>query len=243
MAAAPVEVADFKSPGLGVMKWVPPGTFVMGSPLTEKGRSGDERPHSVTLTRGFWMMEGEVTCAQWLAVMGEDPERPITDPLEPISRVSWDEAQAFAAKLSEREGQLYRLPTEAEWERAARGGQNHRFSGSDVAEEVGWVNSNASGRLHPPCGLARNAYGLCDMTGNVWEWVADWYGRYPVSATDPTGPATGTFRVIRGAGNWVADPNRRVARRDETLPSARLPSIGFRLVRVESADGRREPSR
>lgn len=221
---------EWRSPTLGVMKWVPPGTFTMGSPPSEPGRYRDESAHPVTLTRGFWMMESELTQGAWSAVMGSNASSPASCGADcPVTDVSWDDAQAFAKRAAERDGVTYRLATEAEWERAARGGEDHLYAGSDSAEAVGWV---AGGGLHPVCKLARNGYGLCDMTGNVWEWVADWYGPYATAgSTDPVGAATGSMRVLRGGGTLVARRNLRVARRDETISSARSPFIGFRLVR------------
>lgn len=232
-ATPPAAGAVWRSPSLGVMKWVPAGTFTMGSPPTEPGRYKNEAPHTVTLTRGFWMMEGEVTRGAWSAVMGSSPSTDTScGPSCPVTSISWDDTQVFAARASRRDGVQYRLPTEAEWERAARGGQVHLYSGSDVAVDVGWVNANSDSRAHPACRLARNGFGLCDMTGNVWEWVADWYGAYASTAVvDPRGPSSGQWRVVRGCGSWVAERNMRVARRDQTEPANRSSSIGFRLVR------------
>jgi formylglycine-generating enzyme len=234
--AAPLPVTaspgrEWRSPSLGVMMWIPDGNFTMGSPSTEQGRYKDEVPHPVTLTRGFWMMEGEVTERMWSTVMGADAEHLSGSADHPATSVSWEEAQAFATKSGARDHETYRLPSEAEWERAARGERAQLYAGSDVAEDVGWVTSNSGGQLHPPCGRARNGFGLCDMTGNVWEWVGDWYGPYEATATDPTGPSSGQFRVVRGCGVSVASRNMRVARRDEATPDARSPATGFRLVR------------
>jgi len=203
----------------------------MGSPPSERGRYRDEEPHPVTLTRGFWMMESELTQGAWSTVMGSNPSHFASCGTHcPVDSVSWEEAQTFAKRAAQRDGVTYRLPTEAEWERAARGGQTHLYAGSDSARAVGWV---ASAGPHPVCQLARNGYGLCDMTGNVWEWVGDWYGPYATAgSTDPVGPASGQLRVVRGCGWGVATRNMRVARRDETSPDVHAAAIGFRLVRV-----------
>lgn len=220
------------SPTLGAMPWVPPGTFTMGSAPTEPGRFGDETPHEVTLTRGWWMMEREVTHAMWTAVMGSEaaPSRGEGD--DPLGDLSWEAAQAFAARASAHDGVTYRLPTEAEWEWAARGAEAFMFAGSDDPQAVGWIGSDR-GVARPGCQRARNGYGLCDMTGNLSEWVADWYARYGTEpVTDPVGPPSGAMRVIRGGNYGAARRTSRVARRDETEPSNHVPVLGVRLVRA-----------
>lgn len=124
-ASPPAVGAVWRSPSLGVMKWVPAGSFTMGSPPDEPGRYKNEAPHLVTLTRGLWMM-GEVNRGAWSAVMGSNPSADAScGPSCPVTSISWDDTQVFAARASRRDGVQYRLPTEAEWERAARGGQVH----------------------------------------------------------------------------------------------------------------------
>ena len=187
--------------------WCPPGTFTMGSLMAER---------RVTLTKGFWVGKYEVTQRQWQAVMGKNPSRSKNAvPDAPVDSVSWDDCQTFLKKLNARlAGKLpeectYRLPTEAEWEYAARGGalsKGFTYSGSDNAGEVAWYDDNSDGKTHPVGEKKPNELGLFDMSGNVWEWCQDWYGDYLLGAvTDPTGPRTGQFRVCRGGGwNFIA---------------------------------------
>jgi formylglycine-generating enzyme required for sulfatase activity len=234
--AAPAVAAPAKSvtsPTVGALIWVPPGRFTMGSPVTEAGRDDDEGEHQVTLTRGFYLMEHEVTQGEWAAVMGGNPSYYSSCGATcPVENVSWEEAVAFAERLSAKEGVRYRLPTEAEWEYAARAGVRTLYSGGDEATAVGWVEANAGGQTHAVCGLARNAWGFCDLTGNVWEWVSDGYGPYGGAATDPAGPSGVLYRVARG-GSWDSAPAlARVANRDRGAPGARLHDLGFRLARV-----------
>lgn len=232
--AAAIPGQAWISPTLDEMRWIPPGTFTMGSPIDEPGRSKDETAHQVTLTRGFWIMRSEVTAAMWSRVMGPDEPSPRSCGADcPVEGSSWSQAEEFARRAAVRDGVQYRLASEAQWEWAARGGASHRYAGSDVATDVGWVLGNANGRTHPVCGRAHNGYGLCDMTGNLAEWVADWYGAYGDDAvTDPEGPPSGSMRVIRGGSAGAGDDNLRVARRDQAPPDASSPAIGFRLVRV-----------
>ena len=226
--------ADFASPTLGPMKWIPAGTFSMGSPSSEALRSNDETQHQVTLTKGYWMMEHEVTQGEWQAVMGSNPSSfTACGPTCPVEKVSWNDAVAFAEKASARDGVTYRLPTEAEWEYAARGGQQTLYSGSNEATSVGWISDNSGSTTHAVCQKQRNAYGLCDMTGNVWEWTSDWYAAaYPGTTTDPVGAPSGSGRVYRGGswGNGSADA--RVADRGRGSPGSRGVNLGVRLVRT-----------
>ncbi len=224
----------YQSPTLGTMKWIPPGTFMMGSPETEAGRSPDETQHSVTLTKGYYLMEHEVTQGEWQAVMGSNPSSfTACGPTCPVEQVSWNDAVAFARQASARDGVTYALPTEAQWEFAVRGsqqsGQETLYAGSNEATSVGWILDNSGSTTHAVCGLARNAYGLCDMTGNVWEWTSDWYGDYGGNATDPTGASTGSYRVVRG-GSWDgAACYGRFAIRSGYDPADAYGHIGFRL--------------
>lgn len=230
-----------QSPFVGRLAFIPAGTFLMGSPPGEPGRDADEAQHGVTLTRGFLLMEHEVTQAQWQAVMGSNPSENQPCPDCPVEQVTWHEAVEFARNITALEGGgvEYRLPTEAEWERAARGGQSHPYSGSEDLDAVGWHDGNSGGQTHPGCRKARNGYGLCDMSGNVREWVADGYGAYSTGpVTDPTGPAidpTGFpshLRVSRD-GSWRYDPAAsRVAERGTVDPGHRSGQLGFRLART-----------
>ena len=233
---------------------IPAGTFMMGSPADDVQVSGHEQPqHEVTISRDFWLGRYEVTQAQWEAVVGSNPyalersnpyyglpgmaER-ITRPDHPAT-VSWNDAQAFLARLNEIEGgALYRLPSEAEWEYAARAGTATRYSfGDDEAALAGhaWYGEGFGSGGHHPVGTKQpNLWGLYDIHGNVWEWTgdwfsSDWYAQSP--GTDPQGPQDGVERVVRG-GSWhsTGDGWRSAARRDYD-PDYRGISIGFRVLR------------
>jgi formylglycine-generating enzyme required for sulfatase activity len=222
------------SPSLGTMRWVPPGSFMMGSPAGELGRGMDETQVLVTLTQGFWMMDHEVTQGEWLAVMGNNPSLNRPGGLNcPVEQVSWDDAVEFAKRVSTRDGVIYRLPTEAEWEYAARGGEPHVYAGGNDVDAVGWHADISGGKTHSACTKRRNAYGLCDMSGNVWEWTADLYGNYLSGGVkDPSGALSGEFRVLRGGG-WTSPSQRaRVAERGAFSPRLGNVDLGFRLVRT-----------
>jgi formylglycine-generating enzyme required for sulfatase activity len=232
-----------------VLVWCPPGAFMMGSPATEKGRENGETLHKVTLTKGFWIGKYEVTQTQWQQVMGEKPTRFKGDNL-PMERVSWNDCQEFITKLNAlmkekglaKDG-VFRLPTEAQWEYACRAGttsplHNNKELSSTYGvchhlDEIGWYEKN-SGRKTQPVGLKMpNAWGICDMSGNVWEWCNDRYGSYSSSSkTDPTGPSIGSSRVRRGSC-WFSDARHcRSAVRGYDPPSGRYGYLGFRLVRT-----------
>ena len=227
---------EWRSP-LGMeFLWIPQGAFVMGSPEDEEGRNDDEVQHAVRISQGFWMGKYEVTQGEWEAVMGENP----SDFKEcgsrcPVDSVSWEDVQEFTQKLNEREsgsGYRYRLPSEAEWEYAARAGTTGARYGE--LEEIAWYEANSGEEPHPVGMKRANAWGLHDMLGSVWEWTADWYETYPTgSVTDPEGPSTGSNRVARG-GSWYyyAGYVRSADRRDDS-PGYRHYNIGFRLVRTE----------
>jgi formylglycine-generating enzyme required for sulfatase activity len=226
--------SDWTSPTLGTMKWIPAGTFTMGSPASEAGRSDNEVQHRVTLTRGYWLMDHEVTQGEWQSVMGSNPsEFTKCGAWCPVEQVSWADAVEFAKRVSARDGVAYRLPTESEWEYAARGGQEAVYAGSSEVTSVGWIDGNSGSKTHPVCQKGRNGYGLCDMTGNVWEWTSDWYGAYPSgSVSDPTGASSGSYRVFRG-GCWGNSAQlARVAFRYRRGPADRSGILGFRLART-----------
>jgi len=234
---------------------IPAGSFLMGSPDGDREARDFEKPqHPVTISRPFHLSRHEVTQAQWEAVMGSNPytldrsnpfyglpgmaER-ITRPDHPAT-VSWIDAQRFIARLNEREGgSRYRLPTEAEWEYAARAGTNTVYSFGNDAADLGrhaWYGEDfATGGTHPVGGKAPNPWGLFDIHGNAWEWVQDWYdpAYYAHSpATDPQGPRQGTERVVRG-GSWhTTATSWRTAFRRSYAPDYRGISIGFRLLRT-----------
>jgi formylglycine-generating enzyme required for sulfatase activity/uncharacterized caspase-like protein len=185
---------------------IPAGTFQMGS--NDWDARDDEKPvHRVHITQPFYLGKYEVTQGQWLVVMGTNLSKFAGDPNLPVESVSWDDVQEFIRRLNNQAGgTTYRLPTEAEWEYAARAGTTTRWSFGDDANQLGryaWYEGNAGRRTHPVVQLQPNAWGLYDMYGNVWEWVQDWYGKYASdAAVDPAGPSTGSSRVIRG-GCWL----------------------------------------
>ena len=190
------------------------GTFRMGA-TSEQGSDAwdDEKPvHSVTLSE-YYIGKTEVTQALWKAVMGSNPSSFKGDNL-PVECVSWNDCQEFIRKLNSLTGQKFRLPTEAEWEFACRGGNNSRgykYSGSNYIDNVAWYDGNSGKKTHPVGTKLPNELGIYDMTGNVWEWCSDWYGRkYSSGAqTNPKGPYDGSYRVDRGS-SW--DGNARCYR-------------------------------
>jgi formylglycine-generating enzyme required for sulfatase activity len=244
---------------------IPPGKFTMGSPKTEAGRDADEEQHEVEITRPFYMGAYEVTQQEYQTVMGTNPSSfaargknehmvgGMNTPRFPVENVSWKEAVAFCKRLSERPeerraGRTYRLPTEAEWEYACRAGKSGAY-GFDEGEEVddyAWVGGNAGSRTNR-VGLKKpNAWGLYDMHGNVWEWCADWYGPYPHTfVKDPTGPATGARRVLRGGSGWEVPgkSHRAASRGHRPLPGGRDANVGFRVVCVFGGTAYSEPPR
>ena len=210
------------------------GTFRMGA-TSEQGSDvwDNEKPvHSVTLS-GYYIGKTEVTQALWKAVMGSNPSRFKGDYL-PVENVSWYDCQEFIRKLNSMTGQNFRLPTEAEWEFACRGGNNSRgykYSGSNNLGSVAWYDGNSGNKTHPVGTKAPNELGIYDMSGNVWEWCADWYGDYSSGAqTNPTGPYGGSNRVYRG-GSWNYDVGRcRSSNRDFYYPWIRDIILGLRLA-------------
>lgn len=210
------------------------GTFTMGA-TSEQGSyfEGCEKPtHSVTLNN-YSIGEREVTQALWQAVMGNSPSYFIGSNL-PVEGVSWNDCQDFIFKLNMMTGEDFRLPTEAEWEFAARGGnksKGYKYAGSNAIDDVAWYSDNSSGKTHDVATKQPNELGLYDMIGNVWEWCYDWYGDYSSSAqTNPFGPTSGSSRVYRG-GSWN-DHARfcRTSYRYSNSPSLCSKYIGFRLV-------------
>ena len=182
------------------------GTFRMGATSEQGSDAYDkEKPvHSVTLS-GYYIGKTEVTYALWRAVMGSDPNYWIDDDL-PRYNVSWDNCQKFIRKLNSLTGQNFRLPTEAEWEFACRGGNNSRgykYSGSNYIDNVAWYGNNSGDKAHPVATKLPNELGIYDMSGNLSEWCSDWYGDYSSGAqTNPKGPYDGSDRVIRGGNKF-----------------------------------------
>ena len=230
------------APGVPLdMVWIEPGVFTMGSPLDELGRNDDEGPQrEVRLTQGFYLSQCEITQRQWTAVTGERPWSHYADELKeepdrPAVYISWEDGQEFIAALNAAAGgQVYRLPTEAEWEYAGRAGTKTPWSFGDVEKELdrhAWWTDNVSlaGRLAAqPVGLKTpNPWGLYDMHGNVWEWVGDWLGAYPEGPqTDPQGPPEGTARVFRGGSFKDAAALSRSAQRCWNAPDLRFSRWG-----------------
>jgi len=258
------------------MVWLPAGSFWMGSPRDEEGRHNGEHRHEVSLSAPFWLGRMEVAQALWEQVMGDNPstleyrEMNLVAEQFPVQSIRWTDAVSFANRLSELEGLQpayhiegdeaiwdraangYRLPTEAEWEYAARGGVYQSFSGTDAQEEVckygnvadlsgmrqfAWTDpifacEDGAPGLAAVGSYAPNSWGLHDMTGNIWEWVWDWEGPYPEGGvTDPLGPASGTARIKRG-GSWMHRwKSARVADRSRDNPSGRYHYVGVRLAR------------
>jgi formylglycine-generating enzyme required for sulfatase activity len=212
--------------------YIKPGSFLMGSPPDEPNRSADEQQHRVTLTKGFYLQTTEVTQGQWRLVMEKKTAHfQGCGDLCPVESVNWDDVQKFIDILNQRPGtHRYRLPTEAEWEYAARAGTTGPFAGSSV-DSMGWHRDNSGNRTHPVGMKTPNGWGLYDMHGNVSEWVQDWYGEYPRgSATDPAGPSSGFYRVDRGGGWDMPFFGCRSAQRTINSPISISPTLGFRLV-------------
>ena len=209
------------------------GMFTMGATDEQGSAQDNEKPsHLVNLSEDYYMGETEVTQELWEAVMGSNPSE-FTGKNLPVEQVSWDDCQQFVMKLNALTGEQFRLPTEAEWEFAARGGNKskyYQFSGSNTIENVAWFIGNSS-KTHPVKSKKSNELGIYDMSGNVWEWCQDWYGTYSGSSvTDPVGPTTGTDRLLRG-GSWDAFAvDTRVASRVGVRPDRFFTDAGLRLA-------------
>jgi formylglycine-generating enzyme required for sulfatase activity len=210
--------------------WIPAGQFMMGCSREldayECNDNDLEKPvHKVTISKGFWMGQAEVTQDAYQKVMGTNPSRFRGADL-PVENVRWNDASAYCGNVG------LRLPTEAEWEYAARAGTTSARYGS--LDQVAWHPFNSDSKTHPVKGKDPNAWGLYDMLGNVWEWVSDWYGPYKAQAVvDPPGPVKGLNgdRVIRGGGwEWNPRPGVHVSARDGSLPLDRHEDIGFRCA-------------
>ncbi|MEI7878795.1 MAG: formylglycine-generating enzyme family protein, partial [Planctomycetota bacterium] len=227
------------------MLLVPPSTFDMGCIMGSDsyGCSGRELPvHTVTLTNAYYLGRYEVTQAQWQAKMGSNPSYftgQADSPSRPVEQVSWDTIQNFNSATG------LRLPTEAEWEFACRAGTTTPFhsgpgfpngtTNDGLLETIAWYESNSGSVTHAVGGKAANALGMHDMLGNVWEWQSDWYGNYSSSAqTNPTGPGSGSFRVLRG-GAWYDYANYvRSSYRGYNSSVYTTDNVGFRVARTPS---------
>lgn len=206
------------------------GTFQMGS--------NDEKPiHSVTLN-DFYICKYEVTQQQWRTIMGSNPPKLANEGCNncPVEQVSWEDVQEFIKKLNQRTGSNYRLPTEAEWEYAARGGtksKNYAYSGTNSIEDAGWFQKNSERKTHPVGKKKPNELGLYDMTGNVWEWCQDWFSKSYYSESPVNNPVNLTeneYRVIRGGAADTKSERSRVTDRDAYKSSNKGNFVGFRIV-------------
>jgi sulfatase modifying factor 1 len=231
------------------MIWVEPGTFTMGSPESETGRSTNETQHEVTLTKGFYLGKYEVTQAQYEAVMtgntetdsngnviSATPSNWPNNPNRPVEMVSYDDIQKFLTRLNAQEagnipaGWAYVLPTEAQWEYACRAGTTTAYSWGDSITTSDANYNNSVGETTDVGQYTANPWGFFDMHGNVWEWTADWYSSYSSGAvTDPEGPATGSSRVNRGGSWFWPGATLRSASSNNSPPSSRGIDIGFRV--------------
>lgn len=219
------------------MVFVEGGSFMMGcTPEQGSDCQDDEKPlHLVTLN-SFYIGKYEVTQGQWRAVMETNPSFHKNCENCPVEQVSWNDVQEFLQKLNQLTGKTYRLPTEAEWEYAARGGQQSRgykYSGSNDIGAVAWYDGNSGDKIHPVGQKSPNELGINDMTGNIWEWCSDWYAYDYYSgspSSNPQGPSTGSFRVLRGGVWYNAAAGCRVADRYGRSPWYRYHSYGFRVL-------------
>ncbi len=208
--------------------WIPKGWFLMGGD-NAFGSWWDARPsHKVTFTQGFWMGKYEVTREQWVQLM--NPSQNTDDPKLPIASVSWNDIQAFIEKLNEKTGETFSLPTEAQWEYAARGSDNLSGMRRDLGD-IAWYSGNSGDTTHPVGKKNPTVWGLYDMRGNVSEWCQDWYGRYPSGAvTNPTGPDAGDTRVVRGENFKTPKRLPDPISRNMSDPDVSHRTIGFRVV-------------
>jgi formylglycine-generating enzyme required for sulfatase activity len=226
------------------MRWIPPGTFMMGSPENEVGRYEDEFQHKVELTNGFWLGDTPVTQALWEVVMGTNPSQ-FRGPNNPVEQVSWQDCQEFIARLNVRIETLNaRLPAEAEWEYACRAGtktatwvgdlQSGQEAEAPLLDTIAWYIGNAGGTPHPVAQKAANPWGLYDMLGNVWDWCDGELSHY---AGDPRNllvssmPSMSAQQVFRG-GSWGSNTNfLRAAYRFNLTRFNRYDDVGLRLAR------------
>lgn len=221
---------------------IPAGTFQMGSAADEADRGDDEGPPTqVTLTRSFFLGATDVTQGQYAAVMGTNPsDFKAIGPNAPVENVTWADAMAFCQKLTAREkaagrlptGAIFTLPTEAQWEYACRAGTTDAYAGDPSA--MAWYGDNSGGTTHPVASKQPNAWGLYDMSGNVYQWCLDWYGKYPGGAVkDWAGPSTGKFHVLRGGSWYYSEAYCRSAYRDFD-PGFVGNILGFRVALIRS---------
>ena len=217
------------------MVYVQGGTFWMGATDEQAGDyQSNETPVNRVHLSSYYIGQTEVTQELWREVMGTNPSNFLGNLQRPVEQVSWNDCQTFIARLNELTGKNFRLLTEAEWEFAARGGnksQGYKYAGSNTIANVAWYNGNASSTTHPVATKAPNELGLYDMSGNVSEWCQDWYGSYTSGEkTDPTGPTSGSSRVLRGGGWLYGATNCRVSYRYYNSPTFKYDGFGLRLA-------------
>lgn len=227
------------------MIYVEGGSFRMGATAEQGGEAdGDESPVHTVQLESFYIAECEVTQAQWEAVMGTTiyRQRDLCGASAlfgvgadvPMYYISWDDAQDFCRELSAMTGRTYILPTEAQWEYAARGGKHskgYKYSGSYMVDAVAWYKSNSGSKANPVKQKRANELGLYDMSGNIYEWCYDWYGSYSSSPqNNPTGPSSGEYRVLRGGSGSYDARNCRVSERCRYPHTSRFLDFGFRVV-------------
>ena len=233
-----LDVKTFYANGVSFqMVEVQGGTFKMGG-TSEQGSDiyDDEKPiHSVTLS-SYYIGKYEVTQELWQAVMGNNPSNSKGN-RKPVECVSWNDCKTFIAKLNSLTGKNFRLPTEAEWEFASRGGKKskgYKYSGSNIIENVAWYSSNARYQTHDVGTKSSNELGIYDMSGNVWEWCSDWYGNYSSNAqSNPTGPSSGSYRVFRGGSSSYDAGRCRSSTRCDNAPVFVSSNLGLRLCLSE----------
>ncbi|MDR0972310.1 MAG: formylglycine-generating enzyme family protein [Bacteroidales bacterium] len=210
------------------------GAFMMGCTEEQGACGSDQVPVHLVNISTFKISKYEITQKQWNLIMDTNPSKNLSGDNYPVEMVTYMEAQEFCARLSEETGKQYRLPTEAEWEYAARGGnksQGYRYSGSGNLDSVAWYNDNGNNQTHPVGEKFPNELGIYDMTGNVWEWCSDWYGAYSSSTqTDPVGPSSGTLRVGRGGSYDNHYSMCGNSYRNDFVPEIRFGTLGFRVV-------------
>jgi len=231
-ASQPAAMKDDK---VGIeMVFVKGGAFTMGC-TSDQGKNCGEGTRGNITVGGFYIGKYEITQKQWVSVMGNNPSKQKSDNL-PVENVSWEDAQAFISKLNAMTGRKYRLPTEAEWEYAARGGaesKGYMYSGGNNIGDVAWYKDNSGNKTNSVGAKTPNELGIYDMSGNMWEWIGDWYAyeTYKSSGeTNPKGPGSGTNRVRRGGG-WNGEARLcRVSHRYYAAPSDRSGYLGFRIA-------------
>jgi formylglycine-generating enzyme required for sulfatase activity/tRNA A-37 threonylcarbamoyl transferase component Bud32 len=236
--------------------WIPPGEFTMGSPDNERGRLPDELQHKVTIPRGFYMLQGEVTQEMYTSVVGSNPAR-FNGYLNPVEQVSWDDAQEFCRRLSQRDGRTFRLPTEAEWEYACRAGTTTAWSfgdDQDLLPRYANFYDRSSPETRPGRSAASdgwpytapvsrylaNRFGLVDMHGNVWEWCQDDYRPYSINPATAPAATQHTMKVARGGSWYDSIYSLRSAHRNPLEPSFKNDNLGFRVVMEDPASPRRK---